>query len=144
MTACRAFSPARIGRNGKSSRIYDPFGIGCGWTIDVRHAYREILGGEVRLHSTIETYANGWSLNLDFEFIEGEQSSIYFSEQSLRMGYACSTVTANFKIGDTLVERMTCRCGNFILITPKVMIRVYNTSMGNADNAAEFYEVTHP
>ncbi|MCB0595008.1 MAG: T9SS type A sorting domain-containing protein [Lewinellaceae bacterium] len=137
------------GSEWEIGRYVTPFGIGsCGWTIDVS-AYREILSGEVELHSTIETYSNGWSLNLDFEFIEGEQDFQYITVSNLWHGWddGLQRSYGNFKIGDTLwfkdnlPERETLIPAN----AEKIMIRVYNTGhgQGNTNNAAEFYEVTH-
>ena len=137
------------GAEWEIGRYMTPFGIGsCGWTIDVS-AYREILSGEVELLSTIETYANGWSLNLDFEFIEGEQEFQYISVSNLWHGWdnVLQRSYGNFKIGDTLwfKDDLPVRQALIPSNAEKVMLRVYNTGhgQGNTDNAAEFYEVTH-
>ena len=137
------------GAEWEIARYVTPFGIGtCGWTIDVS-AYREILSGEVELHSSIETWAGGWSLSLDFEFIEGPQDFKYIEVRNLWHGWdnALQRSYGNFKIGDTLwfKDDLPVRQALIPANAEKVMLRVYNTGhgQGNTDNAAEFHEVTH-
>ena len=137
------------GQEYEIGRYVTPFGIGtCGWTIDVS-AYRTILTGEVELFSSIETWANGWSLTLDFEFIEGTPEFEYVKIHNLWHGWDSDLQRSygNFQIGDTLwiSDNLPERVFDLSGDAEKVMVRAWVTGhgQGNTDNAAEFHNVTH-
>lgn len=130
-------------------RYITPYGIGvCGWTLDVSD-YREMLTGDVTLRSGIETFAGGWSLNLDFEFVEGTQEHAYISVQNLWHGFDSGSNRnySNYQVGDTLwtSDNLPDRTVFIPANAEQVIFKVNNTGhgQGNTLNAAEFRPVNH-
>ena len=53
-------------------RYVTPYGVECGWEIDVTD-YRSLLKGEVILKSFIDTWVQpGWLVSIEFDFVEGQ------------------------------------------------------------------------
>ncbi len=130
-------------------RYITPYGIGtCGWTLDVSD-YREMLTGDVTLRSGIETFSGGWSLNLDFEFVEGTQDYTHINVQNLWHGFDSGTNRnySNYQVGDTLWTSDNLPDRNVLIPAnaEQVIFKVSNTGhgQGNTLNAAEFRPVNH-
>lgn len=137
------FANFKVNHNGNQyeiGRYVTPYANDwCDWTLDVTE-YREMLKGDVDMESYIETWSNGWLINLDFEFIPGVPDYEYVQVSNLWVDY--------FLIyGDTIfysidLPEMT---RNIPANTEKAVLRIVNTGhgQGNTQNAAEFSNMTH-
>lgn len=137
------FANFKVVKNGVSyeiGRYVTPYANNwCDWTLDVTE-YRELLTGDVELESYIETWSNGWLINLDFEFVPGIPTYDYVQVSNLWVDY--------FLIyGDTIfysidLPEMT---KTIPANTEKAVLRIVNTGhgQGNTQNAAEFSNMTH-
>ncbi len=137
------------GESIEIGRYITPYGNGdCGWTLDVSD-YRELLKGDVTLRSSIETYAGGWSVTLDFEFMEDTQDYAYIDVQNLWYGFDASNNRnySNYQIGDTLwtSDNLPARTVLIPGSAEQVIFKINNTGhgQGNTLNAAEFRPASH-
>lgn len=134
------FKVVHGGTEYEIGRYVTPYGNDwCDWTLDVTE-YREMLEGTVELESYIETWSNGWLINLDFEFIPGTPDYEYIQVSNLWVDY--------FLIyGDTIFYSIDLPelTRNIPSNTEKAVLRIVNTGhgQGNTLNAAEFSNMTH-
>ncbi|MDB9854242.1 peptide-N-glycosidase F-related protein [Candidatus Marinimicrobia bacterium] len=115
-------------------RYVTPYGIGCGWSMDVTD-YRSFLQGSVVLKSYIDTWVEpGWLVNINFEFISGIPEHPYVNIRKV-WNYS------NLVYGDnTNPVDIPSFSGLIPSDTYNAFLRM-NTSghgQGNTDNAAEF------
>jgi len=108
-----------------------------------------MLTGDVTLRSGMETFSGGWSLNLDFEFVEGIQDYAYINIQNLWHGFDSGSNRnySNYQVGDTLwtSDNLPTRMVAIPANAEQVIFKVSNTGhgQGNTLNAAEFRPVNH-
>ena len=58
-------------------RYVTPYGIECGWNIDVTD-YRSLFKGEVQIRSFIDTWVQpGWLVSIEFDFVSGSNEYPY-------------------------------------------------------------------
>jgi len=121
------------------ARYITPYGIGCGWTIDVTD-YISLLKDTVIISSFVDTWVNpGWEISIDFEFKAGTPQYSNSSIANLWRNYYVA-------YGDTskpiTIEEVTASIPSGV---EKVKLRIMNTGhgQGNTDNAAEFSQKTH-
>jgi hypothetical protein len=139
------FASIQLTHNGEDyeiGRYVTPYGNDwCDWTIDVTD-YRTFLKGDVTLKSYVETWSNGWLVNVDFEFVEGVPTWSYVQVQNLILDYSVI-------YGDTLVAPLQASLPPININIPEwtfeSKLRIVNTGhgQGNTDNAAEFAPKTH-
>ena len=120
-------------------RYVTPYGVECGWSIDVTD-YRSILEGTVNLRSYIDTWVQpGWLVTIEFEFISG------IPEHSF-------TTLRNIWNYDYMVYGDTTNPVNISTVTEYIpgdaqdaYLRMFTTGhgQGNTDNAAEFSYKLH-
>ncbi|MDN5202893.1 peptide-N-glycosidase F-related protein [Fulvivirgaceae bacterium BMA10] len=120
-------------------RYITPYKIGCNWTIDVSD-YRNLLQGTVSLKSHIDTWTNpGWSLTVNFKFIEGEPeySNIQVENLWYTQGVAYGVPEKPIPYPDGNVDIHSN--------AQKVKVKIVTTghSFGNTGNAAEFFPADH-
>lgn len=133
-------------------RYATPYGNGwCSWTIDVTD-YRLLLSGDVTLSSYIETWENGWLLNVDFEFYEGVPEYEHIRIENVWAGDESHPSMANnnnyynFLYGEPFFTYdLPSKTVGIPTNREKTIVRIVNTGHGqaNTDNAAEFSEKTH-
>lgn len=120
-------------------RYVTPYGVGCGWTLDVTD-YRSILKGEISLSSFIDTWVQpAWLVTIQFEFNSGIPEHPY-------------TVVRNMWNDDYVRYGDTTNPVNLQPITEYIpedaqstYLRMITTGhgQGNTDNAAEFSQKIH-
>ena len=120
-------------------RYVTPYGIECGWTLDVSD-YRSILKGEVNLRSFIDTWVQpGWLVTIEFEFISGvpDHPNIVIRNMwnNSYLVYGDPTNPVNL---DSITEYVPQDAQNTFL-----RITTTGHGQGNTDNAAEFSQKTH-
>ncbi len=120
-------------------RYVTPYGVGCGWTLDVTD-YRSILEGEVVLQSYIDTWVQpGWLVTIEFEFISGEPQHPY---TSIRNIWNYNYVTYGDPTNPVNISSITEYIPED---TQEGYLRIITTGhgQGNTDNAAEFSNKRH-
>ena len=120
-------------------RYVTPYGIECGWTLDVSD-YRSILKGEINLRSFIDTWVQpGWLVTIEFEFISGiaDNPNIVIRNMwnNSYLVYGDPTNPVNL---DSITEYIPQDAQNIFL-----RITTTGHGQGNTDNAAEFSQKTH-
>jgi len=115
-------------------RYVTPYGVECGWSIDVTD-YRSLLKAEVALRSYIDTWVQpGWLVTITFDFISGAPENPF-------------TVIRNIWNYDYVVYGDTTNPVQIGSVTEYIPIdandaylRMITTGhgQGNTDNAAEF------
>ena len=120
-------------------RYVTPYGIECGWSLDVTD-YCSILKGEVALRSYIDTWVQpGWLVSIDFEFITGIPENSYTTVRNVwnydYVTYGDPTNPVNIS---TITEYIPED-------TEYAYLRITTTGhgQGNTDNAAEFSNKRH-
>ena len=120
-------------------RYVTPYGIECGWTLDVSD-YRSILKGEINLRSFIDTWVQpGWLVTIEFEFISGlpEHPNIIIRNMwnNSYLVYGDPTNPINI---DQITEYIPQDA-------EETFLRITTTGhgQGNTDNAAEFSQKIH-
>lgn len=137
------FATIKVVSNGEDfeiGRYVTPYGNSwCGWSLDVSD-YKELLSGNVELETYIETWSNGWMLDVSFDFYEGTPNYPYVAVQNLWVDYF-------FIYGDTIFYSLDLPSLNVNVPAnaEDVKLRMVNTGhgQGNTDNAAEFSQRTH-
>ena len=136
------FAEISIWHNGEwfeIGRYMTPYGVSCGWTIDVSE-YRNFLKDTVIIESFIDTWTNpGWLVNIGFTFKPGTPQYADVVVENLWRDY-------NVVYGDsTQPVNLPERFVNFDMSTVKVVAKIVNTGhgQGNLDNAAEFSQKQH-
>ena len=120
-------------------RYITPYGVECGWSIDVTD-YRSLLEGEVSLRSYIDTWVQpGWLVTIEFEFTSGTPEHPF-------------TTIRNVWNYDYVVYGDTTNPVNISTVTEYIpgdaqdaYLRLITTGhgQGNTDNAAEFSYKLH-
>jgi len=130
----------RDGETFEIVRYITPYGIACGnWTVDVTD-FKSVLTGNTLLNSYIQVWGpNGWLLDADLEFIEGEADLPYSHITSL---WADDYVV----YGDPAISHDLAQ--QSVTTQPQseashIRMHLTGHGQGNTNNAAEFYEVTH-
>ena len=120
-------------------RYVTPYGVECGWEIDVTD-YRSILRGEVILKSFIDTWVQpGWLVSVEFDFVEGQGQYPFTVVRNLwnydRLVYGDPTIPVDIS---TIQEYLPND-------TEEAYIRITTTGhgQGNTENAAEFSDKRH-
>ena len=137
--------PAQItashdGRNFEIARYITPYGIACGnWTIDVTD-FKSIFHGQTQLNSYIQVWGpNGWLLDADLEFIEGDHPAPHSMVSALwsddYVVYGDPGVSHDLAVADV--------SSNALSEFSHMRMHITGHGQGNTFNAAEFYEVTH-
>jgi len=128
------------GQRFEIARYITPYGIACGdWTVDVTD-FKSIFLSETNLNSYIQVWGpNGWLLDADLEFVEGEDDTPHSILSSLWANDY--VVYGDPGTSHDLDEKSISLAGN----TESTHVRMHITGhgQGNTFNAAEFYEVTH-
>ncbi|MEM7037684.1 MAG: peptide-N-glycosidase F-related protein [Bacteroidota bacterium] len=111
----------------------------CDWTLDVTE-YRDMLKDSVTLESYVETWQNGWLVNVFFEFVQGTPQYTHTLVENLWVDY--------FLIyGDTIFYSINLpeQTRTIPDNAQKSVVRIVNTGhgQGNTQNAAEFSNMTH-
>ena len=120
-------------------RYVTPYGVGCGWTLDVTD-YRSILEGDVVLQSYIDTWVQpGWLVTIQFEFISGVPQHPY---TSIRNIWNYNYVTYGDPTNPVNISSITEYIPED---TQEGYLRITTTGhgQGNTDNAAEFSNKRH-
>ena len=120
-------------------RYVTPYGIECGWTLDVSD-YRSILKGEIYLRSFIDTWVQpGWLVTIEFEFISGvpDHPNIVIRNMwnNSYLVYGDTTNPINI---DQITEYIPQDTENTFL-----RITTTGHGQGNTNNAAEFSQNIH-
>ena len=126
-------SVKHLGEWFEIGRYVTPYGVECGWDIDVTD-YRSILKGEVALRSYIDTWVQpGWLVSIEFEFITG----IGHPFTSLRNVWNYDYVTYGDPTNPVNISTITEYIPED---TEDAYLRITTTGhgQGNTDNAAEF------
>lgn len=120
-------------------RYVTPYGIECGWNIDVTD-YKSILKDEVLIKSYIDTWVQpGWLVSIEFDFITGTSSYPHTIVRNLwnydRLVYGDPSIPVDIS---TINEYLP-------LDTEEAYIRITTTGhgQGNTENAAEFSNKEH-
>ena len=120
-------------------RYVTPYGIECGWDIDVTD-YRSLFKGEVQLQSFIDTWVQpGWLVSIEFDFVSGSYEYPYTVVRNLwnydRLVYGDPTIPIDIA---TINEYLPND-------TEEAYIRITTTGhgQGNTENAAEFSDKRH-
>lgn len=120
-------------------RYVTPYGIECGWEIDVTD-YRSILKNEVLIKSYIDTWVEpGWLVSIEFDFISGLNDYPHTVVRNLwnydRLVYGDPSIPVNIS---TINEYLPTD-------TEDAYIRITTTGhgQGNTENAAEFSDKQH-
>ena len=120
-------------------RYVTPYGVECGWDIDVTD-YRSLLEGEVILKSFIDTWVEpGWLVSIEFDFVEGQSEYPFTIVRNLwnydRLVYGDPTIPVDIS---TIQEYLPND-------TEEAYIRITTTGhgQGNSENAAEFSDKRH-
>ncbi len=136
------FANISIFHNGEwfeIGRYITPYGISCGWLLDVSD-YRMMLRDTVIIKSFIDTWTNpGWLVKLDFEFTTGV--TLYDNIKVENLWY-----TENLVYGDASNPSVLPVISKTIdADAQSVKLKMVNTGhgQGNSDNAAEFSQKTH-
>ena len=120
-------------------RYVTPYGVECGWDIDVTD-YRSILKGEVIFRSYIDTWVQpGWLLSIEFEFIAGIPEHPFTSLRNIwNYDYVIYGDPNNPVNISTVTEYVPED-------TEDAYLRMITTGhgQGNTDNAAEFSNKRH-
>jgi len=120
-------------------RYVTPYGIECGWTLDVSD-YRSILRGEINLRSFIDTWVQpGWLVTIEFEFISGEPEHPNIVVRNMwNNSYLVYGDTTNPINIDQITEYIPQDTENTFL-----RITTTGHGQGNTNNAAEFSQNIH-
>ena len=120
-------------------RYVTPYGIECGWDIDVTD-YKSVLKGQVLIKSFIDTWVQpGWLVSIEFDFITGTNSYQHTIVRNLwnydRLVYGDPSIPIDIS---TINEYLP-------LDTEEAYIRITTTGhgQGNTENAAEFSNKEH-
>ena len=120
-------------------RYVTPYGIECGWDIDVTD-YRSLFKGEVQIRSFIDTWVQpGWLVSIEFDFVSGSNEFPYTVVRNLwnydRLVYGDPTIPIDIA---TINEYLPND-------TEEAYIRITTTGhgQGNTENAAEFSDKKH-
>ena len=120
-------------------RYVTPYGIECGWEIDVSD-YRSILKNEVLIKSYIDTWVEpGWLVSVEFDFISGINAYAHTIVRNLwnydRLVYGDPSIPIDIA---TINEYLPTD-------TEEAYIRITTTGhgQGNTENAAEFSDKQH-
>jgi hypothetical protein len=127
-------SVKHLGEWFEIGRYVTPYGVECGWDIDVTD-YRSILKGEVALRSYIDTWVQpGWLVSIEFEFITGIPGHPF---TSLRNVWNYDYVTYGDPTNPVNISTITEYIPED---TEDAYLRITTTGhgQGNTDNAAEF------
>jgi hypothetical protein len=120
-------------------RYVTPYGISCGWGIDVSD-FKSILNGDVKLKSHIDTWVSpGWLVNIDFDFHLGNPE---FEFSQVRNTWNRGQVV----YGDPTQPVELNNFSEYIysdVESVKLKITTTGHGQGNTDNAAEFSNKTH-
>ena len=120
-------------------RYVTPYGVECGWDIDVTD-YRSILKGEVIFRSYIDTWVQpGWLVSIEFEFITGIPEHPFTSLRNIwNYDYVIYGDPNNPVNISTVTEYVPED-------TEDAYLRMITTGhgQGNTDNAAEFSNKRH-
>jgi len=137
--------PAQItalhdGVNYEIVRYITPYGIACGnWTVDVTD-FKSVLTGNTLFNSYIQVWGpNGWLLDADLEFVEGENDLPYSKITSLwaddYVVYGDPDISHDLPEQSVSVEPQS--------EASHIRMHLTGHGQGNTNNAAEFYEVIH-
>ena len=127
-------SVKHLGEWFEIGRYVTPYGVECGWDIDVTD-YRSILKGEVALRSYIDTWVQpGWLVSIEFEFIAGTADHPF---TSIRNVWNYDYVTYGDPTNPVNISTITEYIPED---TEDAYLRIITTGhgQGNTDNAAEF------
>ena len=120
-------------------RYVTPYGIECGWDIDVTD-YRSLFKGEVQIRSFIDTWVQpGWLVSIEFDFVSGPNEYPYTVVRNLwnydRLVYGDPTIPIDIA---TINEYLPND-------TEEAYIRITTTGhgQGNTENAAEISYKKH-
>ena len=120
-------------------RYVTPYGIECGWSLDVSD-YRSLLNGDVVLKSYIDTWVEpGWLVSISFDFISGTPNYSYVAVRKV-WNYP------NLVYGDdTNPVDIPSYLGYIPSNALATNLRMITTGhgQGNTDNAAEFSYKLH-
>ena len=134
-----SISVEHLGSWYEIGRYVTPYGIECGWTLDVT-PYRSLLEGEVQLRSFIDTWVNpAWLVTIVFEFISGTPEYPYTVIRNLwNYDYIIYGDTTSQIIIPSITEYIPSDAQTAFL-------RMITTGhgQGNTDNAAEFSQKFH-
>ena len=120
-------------------RYVTPYGVSCGWEIDVTD-FKSILHGNVNLKSHIDTWVSpGWLVNINFDYYLGNSEFEYAQVRNVwnRGQVIYGDPTQPVEISDVSeyifsdVEQV------------KLKITTTGHGQGNTDNAAEFSNQIH-
>ena len=132
-------SVKHLGEWFEIGRYVTPYGVECGWDIDVTD-YRSILKGEVALRSYIDTWVQpGWLVSIEFEFIAGTPEHPFTSIRNVwnydYVTYGDPTNPVNISTVSEYIPEDT----------EDAYLRITTTGhgQGNTDNAAEFSNKRH-
>lgn len=120
-------------------RYVTPYGVSCGWTLDVTD-FKSILKGEVNLKSHIDTWVNpGWLVNISFGYYEGESDHSFAQVRNVwNRGQVI--------YGDPTQPVDIAAVSEYIYSdVEEVKLKIITTGhgQGNTDNAAEFSNKMH-
>lgn len=120
-------------------RYVTPYGVSCGWEIDVTD-FKSILHGNVKLKSHIDTWVNpGWLVNIDFDYFLGNSEFEYFQVRNVWN-------RGQVVYGDPTQPVEISNFNEYIFSdveAVKLKITTTGHGQGNTNNAAEFSNMTH-
>jgi len=120
-------------------RYVTPYGVGCGWTLDVTD-YRSILKGEISLSSFIDTWVQpAWLVTIQFEYISGIPDHPFTVVRNM---WNDSYIVYGDSINPINIQPITEYIPDDAQST---YLRIITTGhgQGNTDNAAEFSQKIH-
>lgn len=116
-------------------RYITPFGIACDHVVDLT-PYIHLLQGTREMRMFIDTWAGGWSISLDLEYIRGETEHDFAQIERLWDGAKDFGNLNNLQPNDTLEVQWPEQ-------TEAAQLHMYCSGHGwgenNTSNAAEFY-----
>ena len=120
-------------------RYVTPYGVGCGWTLDVTD-YRSVLKGEISLSSFIDTWVQpAWLVTIQFEYISGIPDHPFTVVRNM---WNDSYIIYGDSINPINIQPITEYIPDDMQST---YLRIIMTGhgQGNTDNAAEFSQKIH-
>lgn len=120
-------------------RYVTPYGVECGWTLDVSD-YRSFLKGDVILKSYIDTWVEpAWLVSISFDFISGVPDLPY---TSIRKVWNYSNLVYGDETNPVDISSYTGYIPSNVSAANLKMITTGH-GQGNTDNAAEFSYKLH-
>ncbi len=120
-------------------RYITPFGVACDHSIDLTD-FAQLLQGELQVRVFIDTWAGGWTVNLDLDYEAGVPTHPYIEIDRLWDGAHDFGNLANLQPLDTFFVNISDKAAKAKL---KMCVTGHGWGENNTLNAAEFLDVTH-